>query len=727
MWHVLARLGQRIARAAGAAALLWLVLAGLGYAVAVGGLFTGESLFSRLSSGEPGIPGEARDGLELLARASPTGPSFQLILSPVDPTSPETLQALGELHQELTDVPGVAAVADPTVAGPALISTAGDAVLVDVALERGLPRDAEAAAGEQVVDLLTEAPSRLSGSAAAVGGVPLLVDEITSQVEEDLRTGEGVALPVSLLIMVLIFGGFAAAGVPILGALASVAGGLAALHGFSYLVDLDATVVNVVTVLGLGLSIDYSLLVVSRYREELRVGERSWVPSRDERAAAMGRTLATAGRTVLFSGVTVAICVSAMLFFRIDIVQAIGIGAACVVLVALLVALTLVPALLVLMTRWVAGPGALTRLPVIGAIARHMGGPPTEEGAFSRLARWVQARPLWVFLGATAVLVALALPVLRLQIVDSGVELLPPGNPQREFFLRVQDEFPAGAAAPVRVVTTDPAVAEQVAASVGDNPAVTRVEVREVGDVAVAEVFTSTPGQSPETQDLVRELRAADTGDQTLVTGQAAQLVDFTDELQSRAPLALAVVVVTTGALLFLLTGSVLIPVKALIMNLLSLGAAFGILVLVFQDGRGETLLGFSSTGGIEWTIPVLVVAFAFGLSMDYEMFLLARIKEIRDTLGVDNDTAVRMGLQRTGRIITSAALLIVVVFSGFVVGRLLVIKETGVALAVAVFIDATIVRILLVPATMTLLGEWNWWAPKPLRRLHERLGLTDA
>jgi RND superfamily putative drug exporter len=162
-------------------------------------------------------------------------------------------------------------------------------------------------------------------------------------------------------------------------------------------------------------------------------------------------------------------------------------------------------------------------------------------------------------------------------------------------------------------------------------------------------------------------------------------------------------------------------------MNLLSLGAAFGILVLVFQDGRGERLLGFASTGGIEWTIPVLVVAFAFGLSMDYEMFLLARIKEIRDTRGVDNDTAVRLGLQRTGRIITSAALLIVVVFSGFVVGRLLVIKETGVALATAVLVDATVVRILLVPAAMTLLGEWNWWAPRPLRRLHERLGLTDS
>ena len=189
-------------------------------------------------------------------------------------------------------------------------------------------------------------------------------------------------------------------------------------------------------------------------------------------------------------------------------------------------------------------------------------------------------------------------------------------------------------------------------------------------------------------------------------------------------PIALLFVVLATLVLLFLLTGSVLIPIKALLMNLLSLGATFGILVLVFQDGRFESILGFQSTGGIEATLPVIIFAFAFGLSMDYEVFLLSRIKEFHDQ-GYDNDDSVRLGLQRTGRIITSAALLIIIVFAGFALGDLLAIKENGIALAIAVFIDATLVRIILVPATMTLLGEWNWWAPRPLRRLHDRLGLS--
>jgi RND superfamily putative drug exporter len=199
--------------------------------------------------------------------------------------------------------------------------------------------------------------------------------------------------------------------------------------------------------------------------------------------------------------------------------------------------------------------------------------------------------------------------------------------------------------------------------------------------------------------------------------------MDFTHAIATQAPAAIAVVIVATFVLLFLLTGSILVPIKALLINVVSLGASLGVLVLVFQDGRFESLLNFSSVGGIEAIIPILVVALGFGLAMDYEMFLLSRIKEYRDQ-GMSNNEAVVMGLQRSGRIITSAALIVVLVFGGFALGDLLVIKETGIALAVAVAIDATLVRCLLVPATMTLLGEWNWWAPAPLRRLHDRLGL---
>ena len=230
---------------------------------------------------------------------------------------------------------------------------------------------------------------------------------------------------------------------------------------------------------------------------------------------------------------------------------------------------------------------------------------------------------------------------------------------------------------------------------------------------------------SPQALAVTEELRALDVGAETWVTGLAASLEDFTGSLLADAPLAIGVVVAATFVLLFLMTGSLLIPAKALLLNVLSLGASFGVLVLVFQDGYGEGLLAFTSTGGIEAFIPPLVLALGFGLAMDYEVFLLARIKEMRDA-GMGNDEAVAAGLQRSGRIITSAALIIVIVFAGFVTGQLLIIKQTGVALATAVAIDATLVRILLVPATMTLLGEWNWWAPAPLRRLHDRFGFSE-
>jgi RND superfamily putative drug exporter len=225
-------------------------------------------------------------------------------------------------------------------------------------------------------------------------------------------------------------------------------------------------------------------------------------------------------------------------------------------------------------------------------------------------------------------------------------------------------------------------------------------------------------------KDVVRELRSERPAFETWVAGQAAGTIDYTSSVVRRAPLAIGVVVLATFALLFLMTGSLLVPLKALLMNVVSLGACLGVLVVVFQRGNFEDLMGFTSNGGIESTIPPLVLAFGFGLAMDYEVFLLARIKEQRDA-GASNDVAVAEGLQRSGRIITSAALLVVIVFSGFAAGQLLVVKQTGVALVVAVLIDATLVRMLLVPATMTLLGEWNWWAPRPLRRLHERIGVA--
>jgi putative drug exporter of the RND superfamily len=727
---MLAALGRTVARHARVVAVVWALLAVTGYAAAVGGVLTGDSLFSRLTSGEPTLPSESLEGRDLLTERSETGPSLQLVLDGARPTDPGVPAALAAARRDLTAIDGVAIVLDPLTAGPGLVAEDGGSLLVSVALRRGLSAGQEDAAVAEVVQRLAAVDDGLPGTTARVGGLPLLIEEITGQVEEDLRTGEGVALPLSLLVMVVIFGGLAAAGVPVLGALASIAGGLASLLAFSYVIDLDASVVNVVTVLGLGLCIDYSLLVVSRFREEVRragVG-RGLVPNPAVRQEAAARTMATAGRTVVFSGVTVAISVTGLLLFDIDIIRAVGAAAVSVVVVALLVALTLVPALAVLTSRWLARPGVLAHVPGIRAVVARLGDIPPDEGFFSRLADRVQRRPLLVAAGTTALLLLVASPVLQLELRNSGAELLPPGSPQREIFLDVQERFPDLAFPPVQVVAdaSQPEVAawaEQVAAV----PGVTGVTApRPAGDLVVLDVRTEGPAQGQVAQRVVGDLRSDRPHFPTWVTGQAAGLVDFEQGMARTAPVALLWIIGATFVLLFLMTGSLLIPVKALVMNVLSLGATFGALVWVFQEGRFEGVLGYSSPGGIESTIPILVFAFAFGLSMDYEVFLLARVKELRDA-GLGNDAAVRAGLQKTGRIITSAALIICLVFAGFVLGDLLVIKETGVALALAVAIDATLVRILLVPATMTLLGEWNWWAPGPLRRLHARVGLTDG
>jgi RND superfamily putative drug exporter len=708
--------------------LAWAVLAVVGYAASVGGLF-GDSLFARLTSGDLEFPSESTQGRDLLAATAQKGPTYQLLLDDVDPASPQVAAALESVRTDLQERSDVASVTDPSVAGPAFVATDQNAVLTTVSLVPGIDDADEAAATQAVVARLEAVEQDVPGSTGTVSGVSLIVEEITGQVEADLRTGEAVALPLSLLIMVVIFGGFAAASIPIAGALASIAGGLGSLLLFSYLLDLDASVVNVVTVLGLGLCIDYSLLVVSRYREEVGVDhDPDDIPDRRVRATAMATTMATAGRTVLFSALTVAIAVSGLLLFDVSIIRAVGAAALSVVLVALLVAITLVPALLVLLTRFVSRRGVLSRLPVVGSIAHTFGDAPPTEGFFSRLASRVQRRP-WLVAGAvTAVLVVLALPSLRIVLVSSGIELLPETSTQRVVTEQTSERFPAVAPPQLRLVAeTTPTDLDTFGAEVAQLDGVERVApARQQGEVAVLDVFVAGDEQGPQAREVVQQIRADRPAYPVYVTGRAASLVDFVASVSADAPLALGWLALATVVLLFLLTGSLLIPVKALVMIVLSLGATFGALVWIFQDGRLEGLLGYSSVGGIEAVIPILVFAFAFGLSMDYEVFLLARIKEYHDQ-GLDNDAAVSAGLQRTGRVITSAALIIVVVFAGFVVGDLLVIKQTGVALAIAVLIDATLVRILLVPATMTLLGEWNWWAPGPLRRLHARIGLRES
>ncbi|GAA5015460.1 MMPL family transporter [Terrabacter aeriphilus] len=717
----LARLGGLIARHPRTWVAAWAVAAIACFAVAVGGV-TGESLFERLHSGAPTVESESSRAQDVIAQSQPALETLTLQVTGADLGDAATVAAGQRAARAVAEVPGVNEVRSPLLApgglsdrsvAPLLLggSPAAGGFVTVVDFRAGLSKPDQDRAEQAAEAALLEVASAVDGQ-GSVGSTSKVITAITSTVERDLLRGEGIALPLTFLVMVLVFGGFVAAGMPIVGAVVAIGGALLSLFGFSHAVELDATVVNIVTLLGLGLSIDYGLLTVSRFREEL--GERAHrTPTREEIAHAAERTVATAGRTVLFSGLTVAIALAGLLVFEASIMRAIGVAGVSVVLVAMVVAITLVPALCVLGGR---------------RLARRATATTSDVGVFSRLAAGVQRRPVAVIVGVTVVLVTLALPTLSMRLTSSGTELLPKDAQQRVFFEQLARDYPALSAPEVTVVagSADTAAVQDWAAQFAAEPGVEGVTVSPLGpDHQRVDLRVAGRPTSDEAQELVATVRAARAPFETLTTGQAAGQIDFLDSMSARAPYAVGLVVLGTLVLLFLMTGSLVIPVKALLLNVISLGAALGVVVWIFQEGHLEGLLGFTSVGAVESLVPFLVLAFGFGLSMDYEVFLLSRIVEFHRH-GAGNDRSVSLGLQRTGRIITSAALLIVIVFAGFVAGDILIIKQMGVALVAAVVIDATLVRMLLVPATMTLLGRWNWWAPAPLRRLHDRFGITE-
>ncbi len=740
------RLAHVVARHPGLTVLTWLTVVAASLALAIVGV-GGEGLFGRLQSGPLNVPGaEAQRAYELLSSGGDKGPTITLLVSDVDVRDPATVAAaaavVGTARTDLMAIDGVATVADPFQAPPgtadpaalALLSVEGDGFLVAVDLTQERPDGTDQAVEERLAavpgelreadgGLMTEATGIVSSSA-------LITSAVTDQVAKDLKTGELVALPVSLLIMVVVFGGFLVAGLPLAGALASVAGGLGVLLGFTYVIDVDSAVVNVVTVLGLGLSIDYGLLIVSRYREELRHGSDAEDEHRVRRrrhdrviSDALAGTLGSAGRTVAFSAITVAVSIGGLFVMRPDILRSIGAAGVAVVLLAVLTALTLVPALLVLLGRKILDPPLLSRVPGLRSALSRLGQVAPDEGHFSNLAARVQRHPWWVLAGTLVVLGILASPAAVLQLRNSSTALVPASSEQRTYIDTLAEDYPAIAAPPVLVVAEAPVEEVQAwSAEIAALPGVASVDPpRADGEITVLGVRLETDDAGgPAASDVVRAIRDLEPGFDVWVTGQAAVQIDFVGALVEGLPWAAGIVVVATLVLLFLMTGSVLVPIKALLINVVSLTASLGVTTWVFQFGNLEGLLGFTSAGGLESYVVAIAIAFGFGLAMDYEVFLLARIQELYKG-GMSNDDAVRYGLQRSGRVITSAALIIIVVFLGFVAGELLVIKEVGVALAVTVLVDATLVRMLLVPATMTLLADRNWWAPAPLRRIHER------
>lgn len=696
----------------------------------------GDGLFDRLHTGEPRVEGaESEKGNELIAENSQRGEMLIYAITELDPDVFEQApKHMAGFHSRILNLEGVDSAVHPFMfpggvdddaAAPLL---ADDGFVIQVFLEKDLSEEKNLQAHNDVLEEFIGLSDVLEGD-GITSSEQTMVDEVTSQIQTDLQRGEVIALPISLLIMVVVFGGFLAAGIPLVGAIVSILGGLGALWGFSYLLDLDAVVVNVVTILGLGLSIDYGLLIVSRYREELRASIRRGVRVGFEKekdpivSAAIARTMATAGQTVTFSALTVAISVAGLMLFRLEILRSLGAAGVSVVLIALLSAITLLPAILASLGKRMAKPSILKRVRFLKPFLEKLGDVPPEQGVFSALATKTQKRPWLALLGSVAVLAFLASPALSMELRNSTTDLLPEDSQAQEFLQVINESYPDLKEPDIDVITEsghaldfrDRILSLDLVKTVG--------APEEVGNGWVTlgvDIDSDDPGGKVATE-VVHDLRDLSDAPQFWVTGQAANQIDFIEALLAGVPWALTVVILATLILLFFMTGSVLVPIKALLINVVSLGASLGVTSWIFGEGHLTGLLNFTSAGGLESYVVAVVVAFGFGLAMDYEVFLLSRMKEAYD-LGVNNTIAVRDGLQRSGRIITSAALIIIVVFLGFIAGDLLAIKQVGVALAVTVAVDATLVRMLLVPATMTLLGEWNWWAPAGLRKLHDKV-----
>jgi RND superfamily putative drug exporter len=547
------------------------------------------------------------------------------------------------------------------------------------------------------------------------GGQVPTFDDINGQVEEDIARAETVSVPLLLLLLVVVFGSLAAASLPLAVGGIAVLGAFTVLNVLTRFGDISVFAINIVTMLGLGLAIDYALFVVSRFREELRAG--------DDVEEAVARTMATAGRTVAVSGLTVAVSLGSLLLFPMNFLKSMGLGGIAAVLVAMAAALTTLPALLsVLGTRVDA-----LRVPW----RRRSASSDTDDGAWARLAHGVMRRPVLVAGATVALLVALGLPFFQVAFGGVDSRVLPGGTESRVAAETLEAQFPGASALPVEVLLSgvDPATLTESTDRLALLPGATGVAVEAVADGAavVAVSFDGEPTGSA-AQSLVRDVRqlALPDGVTAAVTGESARLVDLLSGIGDVLPWALGYLAVATFVLLFLAFGSVVLPVKAMVVSVLSMSATFGVLVWGFQEGHLAGLLGFTATGTLEATQPVLIFAMAFGLSMDYEVFLLSRIREEWDRTG-DNTLSVARGLQRTGRIVTSAALLFVVVVGAFATSGITFIQMIGVGLAVAVVIDATVVRALLVPATMRLLGGWNWWAPAPMARFWERYGIRES
>lgn len=635
---------------------------------------------------------------------------------------------LGAVVGRLQAMPEVDSVQAPLVPGTPLRSADGRVALLVLSLDR----DGE----EQVIShhAAITAALRDTSLQSEIGGN--LAAHATAQdvSRHDLVRAELIALPLVFGLLLWLFRSVVAAIVPLVIGFASIEVAMLMLRGLVLVTDVSLFAMNVVTFLGLGLAVDYSLFMVLRFREELeRTGDV------DE---SLRRATATAGRTVLISGIAVAASLLGLLWFRIPVLRSIAIGGTFITLVTVVVTLVFLPAILAVLGRRI-DAGRIGRRP---REPQASAGGPKPDDARNRwhdLALAVMRRPLLVALGVTAILLVVALPMRRLVVEPGDARLYPAWTEVRRVADLVEDgqAFRPGELEPVEVVVEldspiDDDPAGSLAATLGTLPDVARVDLVRAPDGrhAYLRVVHGLPPTGEAARQLVEGVRSATLAHQALhepdagrasawVGGRAAETAEIHAEIARAAPRALATIAAVTFVVLFLAFGSLVLPIKALLLNALSVCVAYGALVWIFQDGRLEGVLGYESPGALEPSVLAVTFAVTFGLSMDYEMFLLSRIREEHMATG-DHTRSVAVGLGRTGRLITGAAAVLVAVVVGFVAGQMVFIKELGVGLGVAVLVDATVVRALLVPAFMAILGRHNWWAPAVVARWWTRAGV---
>ncbi|NUR71614.1 MAG: MMPL family transporter [Hamadaea sp.] len=551
------------------------------------------------------------------------------------------------------------------------------------------------------------------GVTTEVGGAIAFLKSVNAQTSEDIAFAETISMPILLLLLLFIFRGLVAAVTPLIVGVIATLGAFAAVRLITYATDVSVFAINIITILGLGMAIDYALFIVSRFREELAAGL--------DTPAAITRTLQTAGRTVLVSGLTIVLALSSLLVFPQVFLRSMGFGGMAAVGVAMLASLTVLPAFLALL-----GPRINAGRLRFGTRKAATESASEERGTWGRLAHSVMKRPVAYAVAVAAVLITIALPALRINFGGFDERLLPPDSTVRTVNDRLDSGF-TGATTdyPIQILAT------------GDAPSSYVDQIRAVDGVTGANVVATKDGvtlitvdydgdpSEAATRDIVRDLRdlPPPAGTHTQVSGRAAMDLDLLDSLGERLPWAALVMAGATFLLLFLAFGSVVLPIKAVVMNLISIGASFGVIVWGFQEGHLAGAMGFTSTGFLDPTNLVLILVILFGLATDYEVFLLSRIREEWDATG-DNTRAVARGVQHTGGIITAAALLLAIVVGGFATGEMAFVKMMGVGMLVAILVDATLVRMILVPATMRLLGRFNWWAPGPLGAVYRRFGI---